>query len=353
MRFAQSLASASVLVSAATAQDPRSSANQPCDNVHIFLARGNNEPYPGRQGALVQAICSGLDNCDYEDIEFYNPLPAPYCQSVSEGAANGVKQITAYNKRCPDAKLVVSGYSQGGQVAGDVLGGGGGVLFEDCVQQDNVGLDADKAPGNKIVAAMIFGDVRHTAGQPYNVLSGADSEGIFPRPEDQLANLAKYGDALHNYCVVTDPICAGGDVVATHLNYFDVYSDDAAAWVQKRVAAAGGSDDEDATTTKASSTASKTATKTKATETSTSTSTDAEEETTSTAATSTVATNSSSKSDESTSADTASSTGAAESTTDSAGPEQTNDEGDLATGTRAHLATLAGACFGVVAFTLL
>jgi hypothetical protein len=148
MRLTQSLASASVLLSAA-AQDPHSSANQPCDGVHVFLARGNNEPYPGRQGKLISAICSGLENCDYEDIEFYNPLPAPYCQSVNEGAANGVKQITAYNKRCPDSKLVVSGYSQGGQVVGDVLGGGSGVLFEDCVQQDNAGLDANKAPGNK------------------------------------------------------------------------------------------------------------------------------------------------------------------------------------------------------------
>ena len=73
-------------------------------------------------GRRIQTITK---DGDYEDIEFYNPLPAPYCESVTEGAANGIKQITAYNERCPDAKLVVSGYSQGGQVVGDVLGGGG------------------------------------------------------------------------------------------------------------------------------------------------------------------------------------------------------------------------------------
>lgn len=31
-----------------------------CDDVHMFLARGNNEPYPGRQAALVEAVCDGL-----------------------------------------------------------------------------------------------------------------------------------------------------------------------------------------------------------------------------------------------------------------------------------------------------
>jgi acetylxylan esterase len=119
-----------------------------CKDVHVFLARGNNEPYPGRQGSLVGAICGGLESCDYEDIQFYNPLEAPYCESLNEGARNGNAQITAYNERCPDTKLVVSGYSQGAHVVGDVLGGGGGVFFQECVQNENAGLDPDTAPGN-------------------------------------------------------------------------------------------------------------------------------------------------------------------------------------------------------------
>ncbi|UPL04270.1 hypothetical protein LCI18_015204 [Fusarium solani-melongenae] len=225
------------LVLAATAQG-HSTRDTDCKDVHIFLAKGNNEPYPGRQGKLAGAICSGLDSCDYEDIQFYNPLEAPYCGSVFEGAKNGIQQITAYNKKCPDSKLVVSGYSQGGHVVGDILGGGGGVFFQDCVQEPNKGLDPKTRPANKIVAAMIFGDTRHTANQPYNVLSGAGKDGLFPRPGDQLANLAKYGDVLHNYCVDTDPICAQGDVVETHLNYFDVFTDDVAGWVKERVNAA-------------------------------------------------------------------------------------------------------------------
>lgn len=248
-----------LLLAAATEGRDIASRATDCKDVHVFLARGNNEPYPGRQGKLVTAICSGLSSCDYEDIQFYNPLESVYCDSVFEGAANGISQITAYNKACPDSKLVVSGYSQGGHVVGDILGGGGGTFFQGCVQGSNEGLNADSAPGNKIVAALIFGDTRHTANQPYNVLSGAGAAGLFPRTAAMLANLVTYGDALHNYCVKEDPICAGGDVVADHLNYFDVYSDMAAAWVHERVNA---TEDSASTSTSASSTKS---TKTKST----------------------------------------------------------------------------------------
>ncbi|KPM37318.1 hypothetical protein AK830_g9226 [Neonectria ditissima] len=248
-----------LLLAGATEGQHIATRDSTCKDVHVFLARGNNEPYPGRQGKLITAICSGLSSCDYEDIKFYNPLESVYCDSVFEGARNGVDQITAYNKKCPDSKLVVSGYSQGAQVVGDVLGGGGGTFFQGCVQGSNEGLDPQSRPGNKIVAAMVFGDTRHTADQPYNVLTGVGKDGLFPRTSEMLTNLAKYGDALHSYCVETDPICAQGDVVETHLNYFDVYSDTAAEWVHERVKAAGG----DSSSTSSSTSVSKKKTKTK------------------------------------------------------------------------------------------
>lgn len=45
--------------------------------------------------------------------------------SATGGAASGVAQMTAYAERCPISNLVLSGYSQGANVAGDILGGGG------------------------------------------------------------------------------------------------------------------------------------------------------------------------------------------------------------------------------------
>ncbi|KAH7382046.1 Alpha/Beta hydrolase protein [Cadophora sp. MPI-SDFR-AT-0126] len=207
-------------------------ADSDCTSTRIFLAKGNNEPYPGRQGKLVNSICSGLSSCSYEDILFYNPVESVYCDSVFEGTANGINQIIAYNKRCPDTSLVISGYSQGAHIVGDILGGGGGTFFQGCVQGANEPLDVNSAAAKKISAVLIWASTRHTASQPYNVFSGADSQGLFPRPEFQLAALTQWTSVLHDYCVSTDPICAGGDVGATHLNYFDLYSDVAAEWVK-------------------------------------------------------------------------------------------------------------------------
>ncbi|KAG4413863.1 hypothetical protein IFR04_013007 [Cadophora malorum] len=213
-------------------------ADSDCTSTHIFLAKGNNEPYPGRQGKLVNSICSGLSSCDYEDILFYNPVESVYCDSVFEGAANGLNQIVAYNKRCPNSNLVISGYSQGAHIVGDILGGGGGTFFQGCVQGANEGLDINSAAAKKISAVLIWASTRHTASQPYNVFSGADGQGLFPRPEAQLAAMSQWTSVLHDYCVSTDPICAGGDVGATHLNYFDLYSDEAAKWVKSQLGSA-------------------------------------------------------------------------------------------------------------------
>ncbi|EFQ30654.1 cutinase [Colletotrichum graminicola] len=232
---ALALISAARWASAASVAGRQATGDAECRDVHIFLARGNNEPYPGRQGKLVTAICDGLDSCDYEDIQFYNPLPAPYCQSIVDGVANGTAQITAYNKRCPDAALVVSGYSQGAHVVGDVMGGGGGTFFQGCQQKPTPGMDATKAPGNKIAAVLLFGDTRHTANQPYNILGGAPDNGLFPRPANQLAGLMAFSKVARSYCADSDPICAGGKTAANHLNYFDIYSGDAGKWVQEMV----------------------------------------------------------------------------------------------------------------------
>lgn len=120
-----------------------------CAATHIFIALGNNEQIPGRQGALINAICAGLDSCDYENIQFVNAAGTDYCYSVTQGAANGHSQIVAYNQRCPDSKLVVSGYSQGSHVVGDIFGGGGGTFFNGCVQPPNTGLSFCSAAGSK------------------------------------------------------------------------------------------------------------------------------------------------------------------------------------------------------------
>lgn len=106
--FATALA---VLPAAALAAPVIEERQQPCQAVRVFIARGSTEPYPGRQSKIVSAVCSGISSCGYEDIRYPATFEA-YCSSVSAGVANGIAQITAYAARCPNAKLVLTGYSQ-------------------------------------------------------------------------------------------------------------------------------------------------------------------------------------------------------------------------------------------------
>jgi hypothetical protein len=121
----------------------------PCNDVHLFLARGNNEPYPGRQREMVELICDNVDNCGYEDLIYSALYTDLYCQTVYDGVLAAYNQTSAYACRCPSAKLILLGYSQGAQVITDFLGGGGGTLFNGCVQPTTVGLNRTTSPGNK------------------------------------------------------------------------------------------------------------------------------------------------------------------------------------------------------------
>ncbi|KAH7323220.1 Alpha/Beta hydrolase protein, partial [Stachybotrys elegans] len=206
-----------------------------CSDVHIFLGKGNNEPYPGRQGKLVSAICNGLPSCDYEDIQMHNMLSDEYCGAVSEGTQHGYEQIVAYNKRCPNSKLVVTGFSQGAHVVGDIFGGGGGTFFQGCQTRATPNVPFNTPAGQAIAAIVTFGDVRHTANQPYNYLGGATKWGLFPRNSQQLANAIQYAGVWRDYCATEDPICAGGNVVDDHLNYFDLYSNEVADYVHQKL----------------------------------------------------------------------------------------------------------------------
>lgn len=196
----------------------------------IFLSKGWNEPYPGRQGKLAGAICYGLESCDYEDIQFYNADGSDYCTAVKEGDTNGINAMTAYAQKCPGSKLVLSGYSQGANVAGDILGG------SDICGGPNPGLDPSTSPGNQLGAILLFGDNRHVANQPYNYLSGASVSCNDPRSTDSLNRMNKFSGIMRSYCDESDPVCAaagpGPFDVNNHLNYFDLYSDDAAGWVK-------------------------------------------------------------------------------------------------------------------------
>ncbi|KAK3657429.1 hypothetical protein LTR22_009295 [Elasticomyces elasticus] len=144
--------------------------------------------------------------------------------------------MAAYAALCPHSKLILAGYSQGGQIATDILGGGGGYSFNGCYQPETPALDRTTSPGNQVAAVIIFGDTRHTKNQPYNYGNGSDLDGWFPRPASQLAAIEPWANITRDWCLSTDPICAANQtfsLVSSHLGYYNVYSDEAAAWLKE------------------------------------------------------------------------------------------------------------------------
>jgi hypothetical protein len=64
-------------------------------------------------------------------------------------AIAGHVQMTAYAQKCPNSKLILAGYSSGGQGATDILAGGGGELFNGCIQPDTPPLDHTTSPATQ------------------------------------------------------------------------------------------------------------------------------------------------------------------------------------------------------------
>lgn len=125
---------------------------------------------------------------------------------------------------------------------------------------------------------LAFGAVVRSAGQNYTLEKGMIVDGQSPRDFDgketrkleSLGALNQYADVLLEYCNVGDPVCAKDSVpsdIMRHLNYFDLYNYDAAAWVVSKVSgnayeAEGNSEHNDQIKTSTSSSSSNQAEKT-------------------------------------------------------------------------------------------
>lgn len=222
-----------------------------CQKYHHFLARGSTSPYPGHVIETVGKVCAQLNtnanpnDCGYEDIEYWAMNGGErWCISAHEGAMNGAAQMQNYTQRCPDSHLIMMGFSQGGSVTLDVIGGGGGELWG-CMQKDNPPMNISSAPGSKVAAVVTFGATRRSANQSYTFGGGQVSDGGAPRSPQELAGLQTYANAgkLREYCQPRDPICAPhteNTDMSFHLDYFDKWGTEAADWVVSKAREASG-----------------------------------------------------------------------------------------------------------------
>ncbi|KAF1351527.1 alpha/beta-hydrolase [Lizonia empirigonia] len=210
-----------------------------CKPYHVFIVRGSDEPYPGRLGNLTSEICKeiGNNNCSFENVEYPAKSTAwgadEWCKSASKGAANGQAQVKAYAEKCSDAKLILLGFSQGAAVTQDILGGGGGQVFQ-CTQDTNPALDRSSSPGSNVFAAVTFGAVVRSKGQNFTVGEGVNYNGQRARTPEQLQALQKYSSVFLDYCHYGDPMCAVGSEpanVTAHLDYFLEHNEEVSKWI--------------------------------------------------------------------------------------------------------------------------
>ena len=93
-----------------------------CSAVHIITARASTEaPGEGIIGTVVTAIVDGSRQTISREAVAYPATLTNYLVSESEGVTAMKEDLATQVSKCPDTKIVLMGYSQGAQVAGDVL----------------------------------------------------------------------------------------------------------------------------------------------------------------------------------------------------------------------------------------
>ena len=112
MRLAIGVAASSFIASTLSAPLEE---RQACPNIHIFGARETTAPAGyGSAGTFVNEILNAYPGSTAEAVNYpaAGGTNAQYASSVQQGTVDVASQISAFNQKCPNTKLVVIGYSQ-------------------------------------------------------------------------------------------------------------------------------------------------------------------------------------------------------------------------------------------------
>ena len=204
-----------------------------CTTVHVIAARASTEaPGDGVIGSLVTLIQGDVSATVSQEAVVYPATLQNYASSVAKGDSAIASELATDVQNCPAEEFVLVGYSQGAQVVGDALGGGGG---------GNLGTPAtpgvSPAIAAKIIAVIQMGDPRRIPGLSFDVGNDPGATGLFPRPASE--SLAAFASEIQSYCDTGDPFCAGGANLFAHLDYTQKYNAAASAFVTARLNAAG------------------------------------------------------------------------------------------------------------------
>ena len=200
-----------------------------CASVAIITARASGEAAgEGITGALVTQIVNSSNQTVSRASVSYPATLTNYASSSAQGVAALKTQLTNVVNSCPQAKVVLLGYSQGAHVVLDVLGGGGGGS-----------LGATTAPiaaniASHVQAVATFGDPRHVTGQAFD-LGTSTRNGLFPRTATELTNLRSFAPRIQAYCDSQDEFCDSGLSLQVHLTYLNRDQNAAASFVLGKV----------------------------------------------------------------------------------------------------------------------
>ncbi len=214
------------------------SSNSPCATVDEIVARASTEaPGTGAIGALAEEVQKDVKATVGIRAVVYPAALTPYEPSVVKGDEAIKAELEEEVAKCPGQKILLLGYSQGAQIVGDALGGGGGNAKYFGEGDGPATPPAAKSATEKVVGVIQYGDPRRIPGQSFDVGSDKNAEGIFPRLKTQL--LTAFSEDIQSYCDTGDPFCAKGLDLEAHLDYVEKYDKTASKFLVGRLKAVG------------------------------------------------------------------------------------------------------------------
>ncbi|TGJ86990.1 hypothetical protein E0Z10_g1731 [Xylaria hypoxylon] len=224
---------APILAAASVRASPAEIAErQSCPDIYVFGARETTvSPGYGTAGGLVNQVVAAYPGTQSSPIDY----PAcggqascggvPYEQSAQQGTTSVISAVNSLNSRCPSTRIVLIGYSQGGQIMDNALCGGAGATLT------GTALAAVKV-------AIFMGDPHNVAGLPYNV-GTCTAGGFAARPSGFQCSPASTS-IIKSYCDSTDPYCCNGNDANSHQQYVVKYGLQALTFIKSKLDGTGG-----------------------------------------------------------------------------------------------------------------
>ncbi|KAK1826007.1 Alpha/Beta hydrolase protein [Podospora conica] len=176
-------------------------------------------------GAVAHLITRSLPDTTLASVD-YPATFSDYPSSQTLGVLELRRMIISHSARCPDTKLALLGFSQGGHVIMDVLCGRPGDSDGGWEAVERLGGD-----GHGVVGVVTFGDPSHVAGAGFNRGTSV-RDGLFPRQD--IAACDPYTPVIREWCDTGDEFCDRGNNTKTHAGYFGRYMGAAAEFIVER-----------------------------------------------------------------------------------------------------------------------